>query len=72
MFNTTSKAGVGMWGFLIFTLLTTFGYDPTALPESWSIADLTLGQTVTIAIWMWGQLDRVDLDELGLFRKKEV
>jgi len=66
MFNTTSKGGWGMAGFFVFGGLALMGFDIATLPNDLEL--VTLGQTASLVVWVWGQFARNDL-MLGFIRK---
>lgn len=66
MFENVSKAGVGMYVTGIMLVFNFFGIDvDEGVVTEVVLSIITL---VSFALWVWGQLDRKDL-EGGLFRK---
>ena len=64
--TNTSMAGVGMYGFIIASLLRMLGVEVEQTEvDNFLLAGLTV---VTFLMWVWGQLRRTDLTA-GLFRK---
>lgn len=66
MFNTVSKAGVGMYVTAIVVLLNLIGIDV----DEGLVTEAVMGVIAIVGLlaWVYGQFDRKDL-KLGLFRK---
>lgn len=61
-----STSGVGMWAFIIVSVLQLLGVETdTNTIEGVIVSGITI---VSFAVWMWGQLSRKDL-KFGLLRK---
>lgn len=68
MFEKYSRTGVGMYTFLIFSVLQVVGFDVTE--EGVGEMVVAVGTVVSFTLAMYGQWKRGDV-EMGLFRKSK-